>query len=92
MTGIFFFNFYTHRATFSANAAIGTWDREKDIGRLLPVLRGVWGRGIDGLVYHNRHHCLGQMHVPVQNYRYLTDTGRFTNYCDEWPITEIKRL
>lgn len=90
--GIYFFNFYTHRATFSADAAIGTWDREEHMGALLPVLRGVWGRGIDGLAYHNRHHCIGQMHVPVENYQYLTDTGHFTRFCDGWPIAEIQKI
>lgn len=77
--GIFFFNFYTHRATLSASAPIGTFERAGDLRAMLPVLRAVWGNDtIDGLIYHNRHHCVGQQHVPVQNYKYLTDTGVYT--------------
>jgi hypothetical protein len=57
---------------------------------VLPLLRLVWGRDtIDGLVYHNRHHCLGQQHVPVQNYKYLTDTGVFNRSVPQWPIPSI---
>jgi hypothetical protein len=77
--GIFFFNFYTHRATLSSSAPIGTWERAGDLRAILPVLRTVWGADtIDGLIYHNRHHCVGQQHVPVRNYKYLTDTGIYT--------------
>jgi hypothetical protein len=74
--GIFFFNFYTHRATLSSSAPIGTWERRDDLRAILPLLRAVWGNDtIDGLIYHNRHHCIGQQHVPVRGYKYLTDTG-----------------
>lgn len=93
MTGIFFFNFYTHREDFSADAPIGAWERAEDLKSMLPWLRAVWGRDlIDGVLYHNRHHCMGQVHVPVQNYKHLPDTGNFTRYNDEWPIREIQRL
>lgn len=91
--GIFFFNFYTHRETLSAAAAIGTWEREKELRSALPVLRLVWGRDtLDGLIYHNRHHCLGQQHVPVQHYKDLQDTGAYTQFHDAWPIATIKKL
>jgi hypothetical protein len=91
--GIFFFNFYTHRETLSAAAAIGTWEREKDLRSALPVLRLVWGRDtLDGLIYHNRHHCIGQQHVPVQHYKDLQDTGAYTQFHDAWPIAAIKKL
>jgi hypothetical protein len=93
MTGIFFFNFYTHRATLSASAPIGTWERERDLRPVLPLLRAIWGRDtIDGLIYHNRHHCLGQQHIPVHNYRHLVDSGVFTRFHETWPITQIKEL
>jgi hypothetical protein len=78
-TAIFFFNFYTHRQSLSADAPVGVYEREKDLGFLLPVVRLLWGRDLlDGLIFHNRHHCLGQIHVPVQKYKYLEDTGVFT--------------
>jgi hypothetical protein len=77
--GIFFFNFYPHRATLSSSAPVGVWERADDLRAILPLLRAVWGNDtIDGLIYHNRHHCTGQNHVPVRNYKYLTDTGVYT--------------
>jgi len=92
MVGIFFFNFYTHRATLSAKAPIGTWEREKELGSALPLLRLLWGRDtIDGLIYHNRHHCVGQQHVPVQSYKLLSDTGRYTRLEHPWPIDAVLR-
>jgi hypothetical protein len=92
-TGIFFFNFYTHRETLSARAPIGTWERADELGRALPVLRLLWGRDtIDGLVYHNRHHCLGQQHIPVRSYKNLTDTGAYTQSITSWPIASVKKV
>lgn len=91
MIGIFFFNFYTHRETLSASAPIGTWEREKDLRRALPVLRLLWGRDtIDGLIYHNRHHCRGQQHIPVRNYRRLIDTRDYTATIRSWPIAGVQ--
>lgn len=91
MVGIFFFNFYTHRERLSAHAAIGTWERAHELKRWLPLLRVLWGRDtIDGLVYHNRHHCRGQQHIPVRNYKHLIDTGTYNLAIDAWPITSIK--
>jgi hypothetical protein len=93
MVGIFFFNFYTHRASFSASAPIGTWERERPLRRVAPLLRAIWGDDtIDGLVFHNRHHCLGQQHVPVQHYKQLEDTGEFTSFDTAWPITSVREL
>lgn len=91
--GIFFFNFYTHRQTLSASAPIGAWERAGTLGKALPVLRFVWGRDtIDGLIYHNRHHCLGQQHIPVQYYKHLQDTGSYTQFHQRWPITRLREL
>jgi len=91
--GIFFFNFYTHRATLSKSAPIGTWERAHDLRRALPLLRALWGRDtIDGLIFHNRHHCIGQQHIPVQNYKHLPDTGNFTHFHSSWPISQIREL
>jgi hypothetical protein len=93
MTGIFFFNFYTHRETLSADAAIGNWEREGELQRLLPLFRRIWGAHVvDGLVFHNRHHCIGQTHVPVQHYKHLPDTRRVSRFLDEWPIRAIVQL
>jgi len=93
MVGIFFFNFYTHRETLRESAPIGTWERAEELRPVLPVLRLLWGKDtIDGLIYHNRHHCLGQQHIPVQNYKHLVDTRAYTHFHDEWPITAIKKL
>jgi hypothetical protein len=90
--GIFFFNFFPHRETLSGNAAIGNWERESALRSALPFLRRIWGAdAVDGLVFHNRHHCLGQQHVPVQKYKYLADTGAYTHHHDHWPITSIKK-
>jgi hypothetical protein len=59
----------------------------------LPLLRALWGRDtIDGLVYHNRHHCRGQQHIPVRSYQHLTDTGAYSVAIDKWPIAEIKKI
>jgi hypothetical protein len=91
--GIFFFNFYTHRERLSASAPIGTWERESDLRSALPFLCLVWGRDtVDGLIYHNRHHCVGQQHVPVHHYRRLTDSGNYTAFQQDWPIATIKEL
>jgi hypothetical protein len=91
--GIFFFNFYTHRESLSARAPIGTWERADELRSVLPLLRLLWGKDtIDGLVFHNRHHCIGQQHVPVQNYKRLVDTGVYTRFHESWPITAIKKL
>ncbi len=91
--GIFFFNFYVHRETLSASAPIGTWEREEELRSVLPVFRLMWGYDtVEGLIYHNRHHCLGQQHVPVQNYNRLQDTGIYTQFHDAWPIATIKKL
>jgi hypothetical protein len=93
MTGIFFFNFYTHRETLSADATIGNWERESELQRVLPLFRWIWGAHVvDGLVFHNRHHCIGQTHIPVQNYKHLEDTGRVSRYRSEWPIATILAL
>lgn len=93
MAGIFFFNFYTHRETLSAGAPIGTWEREQQLRPALPLLRLLWGKDtIDGLIYHNRHHCLGQQHVPVRRYRELSDTGAYTRLQDDWPISGVKQI
>ena len=91
--GIFFFNFYVHRETLSASAPIGTWEREEELRSVLPLFRLMWGYDtVEGLIYHNRHHCLGQQHVPVQNYNRLQDTGIYTQFHDAWPIATIKKL
>jgi hypothetical protein len=93
MTGIFFFNFYTHRESLSAKAPIGAWEREQELRPVLPLLRLIWGRDvIDGLIYHNRHHCTGQTYVPVRSYKQLADTGIFSRFNSVWPTTEIKRI
>ncbi len=93
MAGIFFFNFYTHRETLSAGAAIGNWEREAELERFLPLFRRIWGRHVvDGLVFHNRHHCIGQTHIPVQHYKHLEDTRRWSRFRDEWPIASVMPL
>ena len=90
MVGIFFFNFYTHRESLTARAPIGVWCREENLRGALPLLRAIWGRDtIDGLIYHNRHHCLGQMHVPVQRYALLEDTREFSRLQRTWPVAEV---
>lgn len=90
--GIFFFNFYTHREHLAARASIGTWERAEQLRPALPLLRLIWGRDtIDGLIYHNRHHCLGQQHVPVRNYRHLVDTGSYTRAIRDWPIATVRK-
>jgi hypothetical protein len=91
--GIFFFNFYAHRETLSASAPIGTWEREEELRSFLLLFRLLWGHDtVEGLIYHNRHHCVGQQHVPVQNYNRLQDTGVYTQFHDAWPIATIKKL
>lgn len=78
---IFFFNFYTHRESFRASAPVGAYERENDLKAILPLMRLIWGYDlVDGLIYHNRHHCLGQISVPVQKYRLLVDTGVYTQF------------
>ena len=93
MAGIFFFNFYTHRETLSARASIGNWEREGQLQRFLPLFRRIWGRHVvDGLVFHNRHHCIGQTHIPVQHYKHLEDTRRWSRFRDEWPVAAVISL
>ncbi|MEJ2680451.1 MAG: hypothetical protein P8176_06325 [Gammaproteobacteria bacterium] len=90
--GIFWFNFYSHRESLSANAPIGTWNREKEYGRFQPFMRWIWGDVIDGAVYHNRHHIIGQVHQPVRLYHKLSDQGPYTRYIKQWPIATVAPL
>jgi fatty acid desaturase len=90
---IFFFNYYTHRSGFSAKSDFGVYDREKQLRYLLPLLRFFWGRSlINGLIYHNRHHCIKNWNVPVKHYHDLVDDHVYTPYDQGWPAKEVRQL
>lgn len=97
VTASFVFNFYTHRQTFSADAPISTFNRERDLKSIVWLLRLLWGNYLAiGLTQHNRHHVIGQAHVPGLKYHTMTDmgsvNGAFTRYTKTWPLTAVQRL
>jgi fatty acid desaturase len=92
-TGVFLFNFWPHRERWSAGAAIGSFNREKELTAWAPVLRLFYGKAlIEAAMYHNRHHVLGQILEPSHRYVLLSDEGTYTRYNDRWPLHSVQLL
>ena len=90
--GIFFFNFYTHRETLSAGAAIGTWERAGSCVAL-PVLRLLWGRERSmGSSITTAITASASSTCPCSTTKDLQDTGAYTQFHDASPIAAIKKL
>lgn len=91
--GIFLFNFYPHRARWSADAEIGNFNREKEVGRYAWLIRPIFGRALlDAAYYHNRHHIIGQVHIPSHQYGLCSDEGDVTRFNKDWPIQSLEHL
>jgi fatty acid desaturase len=90
---VFLFNFWPHRERWSADAAIGSFNREKELTPWAPLLRMFFGRAlVEAGMYHNRHHVLEQMLEPSHRYVLLKDEGAYTRYNDRWPLQSVQFL
>ncbi len=88
---VFFFNFYLHRSHFSADADYGTYEKSELIKPYASLLKVIFGQSvINGFMYHNRHHCVGQWHVQTQYYDLLEDTNSYSPHFKTWPVKSIK--
>jgi hypothetical protein len=91
--GVFLFNFWPHRERWSAAAAIGSFNRERELTRWAPLLRAFFGRAlVEAGMYHNRHHVLDQMLEPSHRYVLLKDEGAYTRHNDRWPLQAVQFL
>jgi fatty acid desaturase len=87
---VFFFNFYLHRDRLSANADYGVYERSGAVKPYAFLLNVIFGRSVvDGFMYHNRHHCIGQWHVEALSYESLEDTKNYSPHVREWPVQSI---
>ncbi len=90
-TSIVFFNFWVHRSHFSKDAEYGVYEREKDLGFILPIFRLIYGQQtLSGLIYHNRHHCMLYWNLQVKYYPQVADSGQYTIYNSTWPTRAIQ--
>jgi fatty acid desaturase len=91
--GVFLFNFWPHRERWSAAAAIGSFNRERELTPWAPLLRAFFGRAlVEAGMYHNRHHVLDQMLEPSHRYVLLKDEGVYTRHNDRWPLRAVQFL
>ncbi len=91
--GVFLFNFWPHREHWTANAALGSFNRERELRPYAGALRLFWGRAmVEAAMYHNRHHIRGQMLEPSHRYRLLSDHGPYTRFNDNWPLATVQTL
>jgi fatty acid desaturase len=92
-TGVFLFNFWPHRERWTANAPLGSWNREQQIRPFAPVLQLFFGKALtEAAMYHNRHHVLGQMLEPSHRYVALSDDGGYTRFNEQWPLATVQHL
>jgi fatty acid desaturase len=91
--GVFLFNFWPHRERWTADAPLGSWNRERELRPFAPVLRLLFGTALtDAAMYHNRHHVLGQMLEPSHRYAALSDHGGYTRFNEHWPLATVQHL
>lgn len=91
--GIFLFNFYPHRSHWSKDATIGNFNREEQVKRYAWIIRLIFGKPLLGaLYYHNRHHVLGQIHIPSHQYELCSDEGDITRFTKDWPLESLEHL
>jgi len=91
--GVFLFNFWPHRERWTADAPLGSWNRETAIRPFAPVLQLFFGKALtEAAMYHNRHHVLGQMLEPSHRYVALSDDGGYTRFTKHWPLATVQHL
>ena len=91
--GVYLFNFPMHRESFSRQAPLGSWNREKEIKPFASVLALFFGKAlVEAGMYHNRHHILGNILVPSHRYKLLSDDGPYTRYTEEWPLARVQHV
>lgn len=91
--GVFLFNFYPHRGWWSADAPIGNFNREQEVKPYQWLIRPFFGKALtEAAYYHNRHHIIGQIHVPSHLYVRCSDEGRPTQYTKQWPLPAVQHL
>lgn len=91
--GVFLFNFYPHRKHFAADAPIGNFNREREIRPFAPIIKVFFGRALtEAAFYHNRHHIIGQVHVPSHRYVLCSDDGAPTRFTKHWPLDAVQHL
>jgi fatty acid desaturase len=91
--GVFLFNFWPHRETWTASAPLGSWNREKEIRPYAWLAKMFFGTALtEAAMYHNRHHVLGQIREPSHRYVMLTDEGTYTRFNYDWPLRDVQFL
>jgi hypothetical protein len=91
--GVFLFNFWPHRETWSAAAPLGCWNREREIRPYAWLAQLCFGRALtEAAMYHNRHHVLGQIREPSHRYALLSDEGTYTRFNHDWPLRSVQSL
>jgi len=91
--GVYLFNFWPHRETWTRNAPLGSFNRERELRAWAPLLRLFFGQVlVEAGMYHNRHHVLGQMLEPSHRYRDLSDEGGYTRFHQHWPLPSVQFL
>jgi hypothetical protein len=91
--GVYLFNFWPHRETWTKDAPLGSFNREAAIRPWAKLLSLFWGTAlVEAGMYHNRHHVLGQMLEPSHRYRVLSDDGSYTRFHDKWPLATVQYL
>jgi hypothetical protein len=91
--GVFLFNFWPHRERWTADAPLGSFNREKELRPWAPILQLFFGKALtEAAMYHNRHHVLGQMLEPSHRYCELSDDGGYTRFTEHWPLATVQYL
>lgn len=92
--GVFLFNFWPHRETWSADAALGSFCREREIKPWAWLARAFYGKTMtEAAMYHNRHHILGAIRVPSNAYKSVPEEGTtYTRFNDDWPLKSLQIL
>jgi hypothetical protein len=92
--GVFLFNFWPHREHWSADSALGSFCRERDIAPWAWFARIFYGKTmVEAAMYHNRHHIVGAIRVPSNAYKTVPEEGTtYTRFNDDWPLQSIQIL
>lgn len=91
--GVFLFNFWPHREHWTADAAIGSFNREREIRPWAWLAKMFFGTALtEAAMYHSRHHKLGAIRVPSHKYRDIGDDGTFTRFNNDWPLKSVQIL
>jgi fatty acid desaturase len=91
--GVFLFNFWPHRERWTADAPLGSWNREREIRPFAGLLEAFFGTAlVEAAMFHNRHHVIGQILEPSHRYVKLSDEPNYTRFTKEWPLTSVQFL